>query len=184
MGKSKKNINNTAAITFGRFSVLHKGHDLLIDAMREEPNADILVYISKKELSKTDPLLYLQKLYFMKLAYGNVVKDSKAKDIIDVLIEVSIKYDNVIVYCGSDRIEGFKQLKKYNGDLFNFKNMEFKTVGDRSAKKGIKSYSASQMRKYAEKGKRREFLDRCSDKLSEEEKVRLYDEICWAFKAE
>jgi hypothetical protein len=79
--------SNTAVITFGRFSPPTIGHEKLVNKIKEEAKsrrADALIYASHTYDKKKNPLDYQHKIKFLTTAFGNVVKNSNAKTIIEV----------------------------------------------------------------------------------------------------
>ena len=83
--------SNTAVITFGRFSPPTIGHEKLVNKIKEEAKsrrADALIYASHTYDKKKNPLDYQHKIKFLTTAFGNVVKNSNAKTIIEVAKEL------------------------------------------------------------------------------------------------
>ncbi len=119
---------NSVVITFGRFSPPTTGHEKLVAKITQEAkkrSADPLVYASHTFDKKKNPLSYLDKMRFLKTAFGSIVKMSDARSIIEVAKELSGKYDNLVVVVGQDRIAEFERLlNNYNGKEYNFKKIE------------------------------------------------------------
>ena len=127
--------SNTAVITFGRFSPPTIGHEKLVNKIKEEAKsrrADALIYASHTYDKKKNPLDYQHKIKFLTAAFGNVVKNSNAKTIIEVAKELDDSYDNLVVVVGQDRIAEFDRLlNAYNGKEYNFKDIKIISAGDR-----------------------------------------------------
>src|SRR5574344_1074297 len=77
-----------------------------------------VLYKKQKNKKKKNPLPYKEKITFVDEAFGDIVDVimSKANSIYDVLKQVYENgFNNVCVVCGSDRINEFERIKKYNG---------------------------------------------------------------------
>ena len=80
----------------------------------------------------------------------NIVNDPEMKYIFNVLTTASEKgYKNVNIVVGSDRQSEFENLAtKYNGELYDFENINVISAGVRDADaEGVEGMSASKMRK-------------------------------------
>ena len=146
--------NNTAVITFGRFSPPTIGHEKLVNKVQDEAKkrrADALVYASRTQDKKKNPLSYQDKINFLKIAFGTVIKNSNAKTIIDVAKELAQKYDNLVLIVGQDRVSSFNTLlNSYNGKEYNFKSIEVVSAGERDPDADeVSSMSASKLRSFA-----------------------------------
>lgn len=146
--------NNTAVITFGRFSPPTIGHEKLINKVKEEAikrRADPLVFASHSFDKKKNPLNYQQKISFLKTAFGSVIKISDAKTIIEVAKELQNKYENLVLIVGKDRVFSFETLlNTYNEKEYNFKNIEVISAGERDPDADdVSGMSASKLRQLA-----------------------------------
>ena len=80
----------------------------------------------------------------------NIINDGEMKSIFNVLIAADEEgYDNVNIVVGADRQAEFENLAtKYNGELYNFKDIRVVSAGIRDADaEGVEGMSASKMRK-------------------------------------
>ena len=80
----------------------------------------------------------------------DIVNDEDVKSIFDALkLADKEGYENVQIVVGSDRVVEFDNLaQKYNGDLYNFDEIEVISAGERDADaEGVEGMSASKMRK-------------------------------------
>lgn len=147
--------SNTAVISFGRFSPPTIGHEKLVKAVTSKAKSvegTPLVFLSHTQDTSKNPLSYIDKLVFMKKAFGAIVQNSAARTIVDVLKQLSEKYENVILVVGSDRVAEFtKLLNTYNGKEFNFKKVEVASAGQRDpdSDEVSEGISASKLRQYA-----------------------------------
>ena len=80
----------------------------------------------------------------------NIINDGEMKSIFNVLIAADEEgYKNVNIVVGADRQAEFENLAtKYNGELYNFKDIRVVSAGIRDADaEGVEGMSASKMRK-------------------------------------
>ena len=151
----KEEKSNTAVITFGRFSPPTIGHEKLVRSIVSKAKSvegTPLVFLSHTQDSSKNPLSYIDKLVYMKKAFGAIVQNSAARTIVDILKQLSEKYENVVLVVGSDRVAEFtKLLNSYNGKEFNFKKVEVVSAGQRDpdSDEVSEGISASKMRQFA-----------------------------------
>lgn len=143
---------STAVITFGRFNPVTTGHEKLVNKVKEIArvlDADPLVYLSHSHGPK-NPIPYSTKIFMAKLAFGDCIIESDARNIFMALPELEGAYDNIVVVVGGDRLETFKEtLNKYKND-YSFHSIMVVSAGSRNPDSdGIDGVSASKMREYA-----------------------------------
>jgi len=191
VGRSLENIEKShlsekagsaAVVSFGRLNPPTTGHEKLVDKVKsvaKKEGADAKVYMSHKQDKKTNPLSYNDKYKFAKKSFGNVMKKSKARTIIEVLKELDKDYDDVKVVVGSDRVSEFKTLlNKYNGKDYNYNSLEIVSAGDRDPDANdVSGMSASKLRAFATDGKYDEFRKGVPSKLSDRDSKIMYDTI-------
>ena len=121
-------VFESVVATFARMNPPTVGHERLVREMSEaaaELGADVKVYLSHSSGNARNPLVYESKLELAKIAFGDVVVESAARDIISMVSELSERYSSVIVYCGEDRhAEISRVLKNYNGVRFNVEHID------------------------------------------------------------
>lgn len=143
----------TAVVAFGRFNPPTVGHGALIDVMEQiakDHGATPMVFLSHSHDPKKNPLVYETKLRYARYAYGDTIVESDANNIMDVAKFVAEDFDNLIFVCGSDReAEYNRNLKRQNGKLYEFKNIDVFAVGRDPDGDFIASTSASQLREAA-----------------------------------
>ena len=149
--------NKSVVLTFGRFSPPTVGHEKLVNKIKDvavSRKADPMVFASHTYDKKKNPLTYDQKIHFLQLAFGPVVKKTNARTLIEVAKELSGKYDALIVVVGSDRVPEFQTLlDKYNGKEFKFKTIEVVSAGERDPDSDdVSGMSASKLRSLAVAG--------------------------------
>ena len=152
----KESKEDTAILAFGRMNPPTIGHQKLmkklVEVSKKEDGVPML-FLSHTQDKKKNPLSYQDKLKFVRsnTPQGLRVMDSPARTIyeaIDVLVKQG--FVNIIVVCGSDRVEEFSRIEKYK-DKMGFSNFKIVSSGDRDADSDNleNSISASRMREYA-----------------------------------
>ena len=152
-GGDKKN-KGTATIAFGRFNPPHAGHGQLISvAKSNSEKGDFKIYPSRKSGDKKNPLEADEKISIMRQMFSDdgekIVNDGDMKTIFDVLKKTyEDGYSSVNIVAGGQRVAEFDQLaKKYNGELYDFEDINVISAGDRDPDaEGIEGISASKMR--------------------------------------
>ena len=151
----KEAVSGTAVITFGRMNPPTVGHEKIVNkiiSVAIDEKGTPLVYLSKTQDAKKNPLTYDQKLKYGQSLFGRkyVVK-SNARTIIEVAKELQKSYSRLVVVVGSDRIDEFNTLlQKYNGKDYTFDSIEVVSAGDRDPDMDdVSGMSASKMRAYA-----------------------------------
>lgn len=148
--------SQTAVVTFGRMNPPTVGHLALVKKMLEisqQKQAKPLIFLSHSVDSKKNPLSYNDKAKLINMAFGRIVQKSNAKNIFDMLKELSGNYENLVIVVGSDRVKDLKRISTtYNGKDFNFKNIEVVSAGTRDPDSdGVTGISATKMRDAAAK---------------------------------
>ncbi len=145
-----------AVITFGRMNPITAGHEKLADAVKKQAKSNSgtpYIYLSQSQDKNKNPLSYNDKIKYAQKAFGNLVTKSRARTIIEVMVELTGKYKNVIVVVGSDRVQEFtKLLNKYNGSSagYAFNNIKVVSAGQRDPDaEGVKGMSGTKMRGFA-----------------------------------
>ena len=157
--KGDKN-GETITLVFGRFNPPTIGHQkLLSNAEKISGSGDFRIYPSRSYDPKKNPLDPDQKVRLMKKMYPDqaeyIENDEDVKTIFDALkIADDEGYSNVQIVVGSDRVAEFDNLaQKYNGDLYNFDEIEVISAGERDDDaEGVTGMSASKLRKAASEG--------------------------------
>ena len=147
--------SDTVTVAFGRFNPPTIGHEKLMKAAdKVAMGGPLKIYPSRTQDSKKNPLDPDMKISFMKKLFpdyeDNIINDGEMKSIFNVLIAADEEgYDNVNIVVGADRQAEFENLAtKYNGELYNFKDIRVVSAGIRDADaEGVEGMSASKMRK-------------------------------------
>ena len=143
-------------ITFGRFNPPTVGHEKLLKSASSEASRlgyDLKIYPSRSVDAKKNPLQPGAKIEYMKKMFPDyeesIKDDPNARTIFDVLEGCfNLGYKAVTIVVGQDRLSEFQSLaQKYNGDLYDFEDLQVISGGARDPdSEGIEGMSASKMR--------------------------------------
>ncbi len=150
----------TLTIAFGRFNPPTTGHEKLLDTVANiADKGEYRIYPSRSNDPKKNPLDPDTKISMMRKMYPKhgerIVNDAGSKTIFDVLKQAHADgYSGVNIVVGSDRQAEFQKLAtKYNGDLYDFKNLNIVSAGERDPDaEDVTGMSASKLRKAAAEG--------------------------------
>ncbi len=145
-----------AVIVFGRFNPPTIGHEKLLKKASSEADRlgfDLKIYPSRTVDAKKNPLQPGAKVEYMKKMFPDyeegIKDDPNARTIFDVLEACfNLGYKAVTIVVGQDRLSEFQSLaQKYNGDLYDFEDLQVISAGARDPdSEGIEGMSASKMR--------------------------------------
>ena len=143
-------------VVFGRFNPPTVVHQKLLDKAASEASRlgyDFKIYPSRSVDAKKNPLQPGAKIEYMKKMFSDyeesIKDDPNARTIFDVLVAAAnLGYKGVTIVVGQDRLSEFQSLaQKYNGDLYNFEDLQVISAGARDPDSdGIEGMSASKMR--------------------------------------
>jgi len=156
----------TAVFVFGRFNPPTIGHEKLLNALTataQREGGKALVYTSSTQDAKKNPLSKNQIFQYLAKAFPKEKKTfqsrSKAKTALEVAVELSGKYDKLVMVVGSDRVSDFSSLlNTYNGKkskhgFYEYKEIDIVSAGERDPDAaGASGMSASKMREAAVQG--------------------------------
>ena len=142
---------------FGRFNPPTAGHAKLLDTIANTADGEqYYVYPSHSQDAKKNPLDSQTKVEFMKQLFpdhaNNIVFDASIKTILDALKQADVEgFASVNIVVGADRQKEFETLaNKYNGQLYNFDDINVISAGERDPDaEGVEGMSASKLRKLA-----------------------------------
>jgi hypothetical protein len=131
---------------------------------------DPILFLSKTQKPKTDPLSFAEKLHFASEMFSiKVDRNTSVKTIIQMFQQLQGQgYDNVILVAGSDRVQQYQDLiDKYNnkpdtkGEIpFKFANAKVVSSGERDPDaEGVAGMSSSKVKKLAAEGKFEDWKD-------------------------
>ena len=152
-GGEKEDLG-TATIAFGRFNPPHAGHAKLISvANSNSDKGDYKIYPSRRSGDQQNPLDPDEKIGIMRQMFSDagerIVNDGDMKTIFDVLKKTyEDGYSSINIVAGGKRVAEFDQLaKKYNGELYDFEDINVISAGDRDPDaEGVAGASATSMR--------------------------------------
>ena len=183
--QTSEETTETLTVAFGRFNPPTVGHGkLLAAAKKASQGEDLKIYPSRSQDAKKNPLDPDMKISFMKKMFPdfseNIVNDDEMKSIFNVLTtadEGGYKKVNIIV--GSDRQSEFENLaNKYNGELYNFDEINVISAGVRDADaEGVEGMSASKMRKAVADGDFESFRRGTPKELDDGDTQALFDAV-------
>jgi phosphopantetheine adenylyltransferase len=175
----------TLTIAFGRFNPPTIGHLQLMDtaaASAEQDQSDYMIVPSRTQDVKKNPLDADTKIYYMRKMFPQhserIYNDVNMRTIFDVLKKAhNDGYSSVRIVGGSDRVKEFDKLaNNYNGNLYQFDNIEVISSGDRDPDSdGVEGVSASRMRLAAAEGDFKTFRAGLPPEVSRKEAIELFD---------
>jgi nicotinic acid mononucleotide adenylyltransferase len=172
-----------AVIAWGRMNPPTVGHEKLVNrvaAIAKRESGEPRIYLSHTQNPKKDPLQYRDKIKYAQKAFGNIVKPSISRTIIDLMKELQkAGYKQVTVVAGSDRVPEYnKLLQKYNGKDYTFDKIKIVSAGERDPDaEGISGMSATKVRHAAANGDMELFQTGVPSKLSKRDVADLYNKI-------
>jgi len=161
----KEAVVKTAVFSFGRMNPPTTGHGKLIKkvmSVAKKVGGIPMIYASKTEDKKKNPLTYKTKIAVLTNVFGNIINtDTTIKSPFDVLEYLNDKkFSKVVFVVGSDRVAEFKKnMSKFvDSDLDNITDFSVASAGDRDPDaEGVKGISGSKMREYVKKDKFKKF---------------------------
>jgi nicotinamide mononucleotide adenylyltransferase len=175
----------TLTIAFGRFNPPTIGHLQLMDtaaASAEQDQSDYIIVPSRSQDAKKNPLDADTKISYMRRMFPQhserIYNDANMRTIFDVLKKAhNDGYSAIRIVGGADRVKEFDKLaNNYNGNLYQFDNIEVISSGDRDPDgKGIEGVSASRMRLAAAEGDFKTFRGGLPPEVARKEAMELFD---------
>lgn len=170
---------------FGRFQPPTNGHALLVNAvikLAKAQKADHVIYASRSQDKKLNPLPVDRKVYYLKRMFPRVnfvAANDEIRTFMEVAKALSKKYKNLVMVAGSDRVPEYKKLlDKYNGEAFNFDTIEVISAGERDPDSDTAAgMSGTKMREAAKKGDFASFKKGLPLTITELDGKRLMNEI-------
>jgi len=177
----------TLTLAFGRFNPPHAGHQQLMDIAAQSAEAeesDYIIVPSRSQDKKKNPLDPDTKVTLMRAMFPQhserIVNDGANRTIFDVLKKAhNDGYSNVRIVAGQDRVKEFDKLSQnYNGQLYQFDNMEVVSSGDRDPdSEGVEGLSSSRMRLAAAEGDFKTFRAGLPENLPRKMAMNLFDTV-------
>lgn len=173
-----KKVSDDLVTTFGRYNPPHLGHgrtldyaSKLSDSIGDNASADQSFFASKSQDPKKNPLPFELKLEYLRKMFPQHANkwdgNPDTKTIMDAAVGAHQKgYKNFHFVGGQDRRQGMEDLlRKYNGQLYNFKNIYSHSAGDRDEQ------SEDPIAKLSASGQRRSALNDDFEKFAEGMKI-------------
>jgi len=177
----------TLTLAFGRFNPPHAGHLQLMDVAAQSAEAeesDYIIVPSRSQDAKKNPLDADTKVSVMRQMFPQhserIVNDGANRTIFDVLKKAhNDGYTNVRIVAGQDRVKEFDKLSQnYNGQLYQFDNMEVVSSGDRDPDaEGMEGLSSSRMRLAAAEGDFKTFRSGLPQDVPRKSAMQLFDTV-------
>ena len=177
----------TLTLAFGRFNPPHAGHQQLMDIAAQSAEAeesDYIIVPSRSQDPKKNPLDADTKVSVMSQMFPQhserIVNDGANRTIFDVLKKAhNDGYTNVRIVAGQDRVKEFDKLSQnYNGQLYQFDNMEVVSSGDRDPDaEGMEGLSSSRMRLAAAEGDFKTFRAGLPEGIPRKSAMELFDTV-------
>lgn len=153
-------MQSVLTIAFGRFNPPTSGHGKLLNKVAKVAgDGSYKIYPSRTVDNKKNPLDPDTKISIMRQMYPKhgerIVNDDQFRTIFDVLQKASEDgYSSINIVVGGDRQAEFEKLaNQYNGELYDFDEINVISAGDRDPDSdGIEGISASMVRKAALEG--------------------------------
>ena len=177
----------TLTLAFGRFNPPHAGHQQLMDIAAQSAEAeesDYIIVPSRSQDAKKNPLDADTKVSVMRQMFPQhserIINDGANRTIFDVLKKAhNDGYTNVRIVAGQDRVKEFDKLSQnYNGQLYQFDNMEVVSSGDRDPDaEGMEGLSSSRMRLAAAEGDFKTFRAGLPEGVPRKSAMELFDTV-------
>lgn len=153
-------MKDTVVINFGRYQGPHRGHEMLMDFIRDlaiKENADYFIYPSKTQ-NKKNPLSYGAKCLLLKNLlpdHADHIVEDHQNGIVKILQSLQNEYKRVLFVCGSDRSDSYRKfIPNYNGLEYHFDDIRIIEAGNERNEQstGVAACSASKMRDHVRNG--------------------------------
>lgn len=172
-------------VVFGRFNPPTVGHEKLLKRAAKEADKrgyELRIYPSRSQDAKKNPLTPQMKISYMRQMFpdyaDSIIDDKGSKTIFNVLTGANEEgHKNMIIMVGQDRLGEFQGLShKYNGELYNYDQLEVVSAGDRDPDSDdVTGMSASKLRLAAAEGNFKKFAKGVPDTLGNTEKMELFN---------
>ena len=181
----EKEDKGTATVAFGRFNPPTVGHEKLMNAAKAaSKGGDYQIYPSRTQYDKKNPLGPDDKIAFMRQLYPKhgerIVNDGEMKTIFNVLKKANEDgYSSINIVVGAARQAEFEKLAlQYNGELYDFEDINVVSAGDRDPDaEGVEGMSASKLRKAAAEDDFKTWLSGMPSKVDEKLAKSIFNSV-------
>ena len=187
-----KRVSEDVVENFGRHNPPHLGHKRVFDHAKklagdigDKAPGDLKLYTSRTNDPKKNPIPFSEKLDHLRRMFPeyatNFDDDQNVRTVLNAATKAHQEgYKNFHFVGGGDRQQEMENLlRKYNGNLYDFKNIYSHSAGDReeNPEDPISQLSASKLRKMASEDNFEEFLQGLNihDKYTKEDAKELYN---------
>lgn len=170
-------MNPNVCFAFARMQPPTIGHELLIQrlvALAKENHSQPVVFLSRKEDTKENPVPFVVRQCMLSDAYPDVLfPDLPAvRSPIDAFRWLAGEsVERVWWLCGGDRVEKYQPTAERNRT--RFKMVDVVSVGSREGEGAVVA-SGTRQREYARHGEYEAFLENCPNAFTPEQNFRLY----------
>jgi len=186
----KESVENHAVLAFGRMNPITNGHQKLVDTVKnlaDKVGGSHHIVLSHSTDPGKNPLTGTQKLRHAKRAFPGTNFSVSTKEHPNFLKQAELLHQQGVTHLhmvgGSDRTDEFRNLlHKYNGihkgALFNFKQIEVHSAGDRDPDaEGVSGISASKMRDFASKNDYKGFKRGAPSTMADEHAKQMFNDV-------
>jgi len=144
-----------ASFALGRMNPAHRGHALLVEAIKQGPGDAFLFLTDRPAKLPTDPLSPQEKLDWAEKSFPDI-NVSLAKNVFPVAVELYKKgYTDITIFEGEDKLRPL--LEKYNGTeathgFFQFNSINQKKLSRDASADDASGASATKLRQAAMDG--------------------------------
>lgn len=175
----------TIVFAFGRFSPPTTGHGLLVQVVKKiaaSNKADYVIYASRTQDKKKNPLSVDKKVHYLDLMFPHTnfkAANDKERTFIEAAKALNVKYKNIIMVAGSDRVPEYERLlNTYNGKDFHFDSIQVISAGERDPDSDdVSGMSASKMRSLAADGDYQSFKKGLPSNIRDMDGKRLMNDV-------
>ena len=170
-------MNPNVCFAFARMQPPTIGHELLIQrlvALAKENQSQPVVFLSRKEDTKENPVPFVVRHQILSVAYPDVLfPDLPAvRSPIDAFRWMAGGgVERVWWLCGGDRVEKYQPTAERNRT--RFKTVDVVSVGSREGEGAVVA-SGTRQREFAKHGEYEAFLENCPNAFTPEQNFRLY----------
>ena len=155
-----------ASFALGRMNPAHRGHGLLVEAIKQGPGDAFLFLTDRAAKVPTDPLSPQEKLDWAQKSFPDITI-ALAKNIFPVAVDLHNRgYTDITIFEGEDKLRPL--LQKYNGTeaahgFFEFQSINQKKLSRDADADDASGASATKLRQAAMDGDFETFEDNVSD---------------------
>jgi hypothetical protein len=177
---AKDQTSTQLTVVFGKFNPPTKWHEQLLRNIKSiAKGSDLKIYPSRSKDKDKNPIPPDTKVEIMKVIFpefeDNIINDHKMVSIVDVLQAAQTDgYKKVTIAVDSNRLAEFRSIAvKYNGQLYNFDDIEVVSGGER----GSELESSEKMRSFAANNNYTSFRSGLPSRVKDEDAKALFQMV-------